>query len=194
MRISLITDDPYLTRYFKLKLEEKCDLITRFDQFADIVLYDCDSGLELPQTSTRLVKLSRRNIDGAISIPLPHRFFGDLLSSTDEKPSLLLSDDGKSAFLKGNEIKLTSHEYALLSLLIKGGENYTSRSEISKTVWANASDSLVNVYIHYLREKLESGGEKIIVSSRKYGYKINSAYLSLSSNGGNVLGKENQDD
>lgn len=194
MRISLITNDPYLARYLKLKLEEKCDLITRFDQFADIVLYDCDSDLEMPQTSARLVTLSRRNIDGAVSIPLPSGFFDELLSKRDERPSLLLSDDGRYAFLKGNEIKLTSHEYALLSLLISGGENYTSRSEISKTVWKSASDSLVNVYIHYLREKLESGGEKIIVSSRKYGYKINSAYLTASSNVINALGKENQDD
>ena len=40
-----------------------------------------------------------------------------------------------------------------------------------------ADEKTVNVYIHYLREKLESGGEKIIISSRNMGYKIDSKYL-----------------
>ena len=35
----------------------------------------------------------------------------------------------------------------------------------------------MNVYIHYLREKLEADGEKIILSSRSHGYKIDEKYL-----------------
>ena len=33
------------------------------------------------------------------------------------------------------------------------------------------------MYVHYLREKLERG-EKIIISSRNHGYKIDAKYLS----------------
>ena len=47
-----------------------------------------------------------------------------------------------------------------------------------KTVWGDGADGgVLNVYIHYLREKLEAGGEKIILSSRKQGYKIVEKYL-----------------
>jgi DNA-binding response OmpR family regulator len=35
---------------------------------------------------------------------------------------------------------------------------------------------VLNVYVHYLREKLEDG-KKIIISSRKLGYKIDERYL-----------------
>ena len=52
------------------------------------------------------------------------------------------------------------------------------REEILSTVWGGEADSgVINVYIHYLREKLEVCGEKIILSSRKCGYKIDEKYL-----------------
>ena len=40
-----------------------------------------------------------------------------------------------------------------------------------------ADEGVLNVYVHYLREKLERGGEKIIISSRGLGYKIDEKYL-----------------
>ena len=41
----------------------------------------------------------------------------------------------------------------------------------------DADGGILNVYVHYLREKLEKRGEKIIISSRKSGYKIDEKYL-----------------
>jgi DNA-binding response OmpR family regulator len=38
-------------------------------------------------------------------------------------------------------------------------------------------EGLINVYVHYLREKLEVGGEKIINSSRKNGYAIDEKFI-----------------
>ena len=35
----------------------------------------------------------------------------------------------------------------------------------------------MNVYVHYLREKLEYNGEKVIISSRKNGYKIDERFF-----------------
>ena len=64
----------------------------------------------------------------------------------------------------------------LLALLL-AKDGYTSREEIAKKVWGDASDGLINIYVHYLREKLEIGGEKIILSSRKGGYRIDKKYL-----------------
>lgn len=181
MRISLITNDHYLYRYSELSLDGKATVVMRFDPTADIVLFDCDSGLELPETAARVIKLSRNGMPDTISVPLPYNFFRKLLLTTPEKTPLHLSKDGKIAFINGREVKLTTHESSLLSLLMNNGENFTSRDEISRAVWGDASDSLINVYIHYLREKLEVGGEKVIISSRKYGYRINPVYTTPSS-------------
>ena len=47
-----------------------------------------------------------------------------------------------------------------LSIIEAGGEA-VSREEILERVWHGEADGgIVNVYIHYLREKLESGGER----------------------------------
>ena len=189
MRISFITSDRYLFRYAELMLKEKATVIMDFDPSADIIIYDCESGLELPPTSMHVVKISRNEIADTISIPLPHTFFKELISTTKQRAHLSLSSDGKHAFVKEKTVKLTAHEFSLLSLLIDGGDNYTTREEIAKKIWGEASDGLINIYIHYLREKLETGGEKIIVCSRKYGYKINNAYLKSqsSSEKGDIL-------
>ena len=58
----------------------------------------------------------------------------------------------------------------------KKGE-YVSREELRLGVWDEDTDSgVVNVYIHYLRQKLERG-EKIINTSRSLGYKIDEKYI-----------------
>ena len=72
---------------------------------------------------------------------------------------------------------MTELEAALLALLISADGDFVSREEILKRVWQNDADpGIINVYIHYLREKIERG-EKIILSSRKRGYGIDEKYL-----------------
>ena len=74
------------------------------------------------------------------------------------------------------KISLTEVEGKLLVELLKA-EEFVSRNSLLKSVWgANNDSGVINVYIHYLREKLEKSGEKIIISSRKYGYKISEKY------------------
>ena len=90
---------------------------------------------------------------------------------------LTVSDDGKRAVLDGVEISLTEVEGRLLLAILSGRGEYVSREELSRRVWGGASAGLLNVYIHYLREKLEYRGEKIILASRKSGYKIDERFL-----------------
>ena len=83
----------------------------------------------------------------------------------------------RCAYLHGKEIKLTEVEYSLLSLLLSRG-GFVSREELIRAVWGEGADGgVLNVYVHYLREKLEFFGEKIIISSRGLGYKIDEKYL-----------------
>jgi DNA-binding response OmpR family regulator len=63
-------------------------------------------------------------------------------------------------------------------VLIEASGDFISREELIRRVWGEGADGgVLNVYVHYLREKLEKQGEKIIISSRKNGYKIDGKYL-----------------
>ena len=85
---------------------------------------------------------------------------------------------GRLAYLDGKEIKLTEVEASLLGRLISASGEFVSRGELLRGVWGDSADGgVLNVYIHYLREKLEVCGEKIILSSRSAGYGIDKKYL-----------------
>jgi DNA-binding response OmpR family regulator len=76
------------------------------------------------------------------------------------------------------ETKLTEAEFALLEVLVECGGEFIKREELLSRVWGdNADPGVVTVYIHYLREKLEKNGEKVIISSRKNGYKISERFV-----------------
>ena len=47
-------------------------------------------------------------------------------------------------------------------------------------VWhGDADGGIVNVYIHYLREKLEDCGERVIIASRGRGYSLSEKYAKM---------------
>jgi len=76
----------------------------------------------------------------------------------------------------GRPIDLSPKEFALLEyLMLNAGSNVT-RSAIIHNVWKISSDALTNVvdvYINYLRKKIDSGeSEKIIRTVRGAGYRI----------------------
>ncbi|OPY70499.1 MAG: Response regulator MprA [Syntrophorhabdaceae bacterium PtaU1.Bin034] len=62
------------------------------------------------------------------------------------------------------EVELTEKEFLIMELLIKNNERPLTRKEIAEYVWQSATDStnIVDVYINFLRKKIES------VASRKY--------------------------
>lgn len=101
-----------------------------------------------------------------------------LLEKSDNTSRLRYNESTKSVFLDGKEIFLTEHELRLFLALLGGKGGYVSREKLLKDVWNGEKDlRILNVYIHYLRNKLETGGEKIILASRGEGYKIAERYL-----------------
>ncbi len=62
------------------------------------------------------------------------------------------------------EVELTEKEFLLLELMVKNSERPLTRREMAEYVWQNAADStnIVDVYINFLRKKIES------VSTKKY--------------------------
>ncbi|MBQ8381445.1 MAG: winged helix-turn-helix transcriptional regulator [Clostridia bacterium] len=176
MKIAILTNDKYLYKAAELSLFGKATVTKEIDADTDTVLYDTESGLPLGAPRQRVIRLSRSGEAGTVALPLPFGFFDSLVLGGGEA-RLTLPEGGKFCLLDGKRIALTSHEYKLLSLLYSRSGDFVSREEISEGVWGGANDSLINIYIHYLREKLEGNDEKIIISSRKFGYGINKAFL-----------------
>ncbi len=76
---------------------------------------------------------------------------------------------------QGRTIHLTETEHALLSALIDAGGATVPREALLACM-RGGTESAVNVYIHYLRKKLEQG-ERILLSERGGGYRIDPRFL-----------------
>ena len=79
---------------------------------------------------------------------------------------------------RGNRLlALTAREYALLVLLLEERGRVVSRDRILRDVWKDeqgSSSNVIEVYVRYLRQKLEDGGEpRLIHTIRGRGYCLN---------------------
>ena len=111
-----------------------------------------------------------------LKIPFTENELKELVFGAEKEMPLLTLGD-KCALLRGEAIPLTELEYSLLSVLVSAKGEFVTRERILLEVWGKeVAEGILNVYVHYLREKLERDGEKIIISSRKQGYKISERY------------------
>ncbi|MDR1259397.1 MAG: response regulator transcription factor [Tannerellaceae bacterium] len=78
----------------------------------------------------------------------------------------------------GNDIKLTLQEFKLLRLLLENKDKVLSRTNLLDTVWGlnyNTNTNIVDVYISYLRNKIDKEGlPKLIKTIKGRGYMIQS--------------------
>ena len=89
--------------------------------------------------------------------------------------SLALDATTHAAFYKGEKISLTQKEFALLALLFENRGSPISREEALSTVFGDAGSStnVVDVYINYLRAKIDHKfGVRMISTVRGCGYMI----------------------
>jgi len=74
----------------------------------------------------------------------------------------------------GRKLALTQKEYALLAYLMRHAGIPVTREQISEQVWKQPFDpttNIVDVYINYLRKKLETDGASPLVHTvRGVGY------------------------
>ena len=74
----------------------------------------------------------------------------------------------------GEKIDLTSKEFALLEYLMRNTGRVLSRAMISEHVWDYDFDTetnVIDVYVNYLRKKIDSGrGTKLVQTVRGSGY------------------------
>ena len=71
-------------------------------------------------------------------------------------------------------LTLTQREYQLLLLLIREAGQVVRRERILREIWNDqpgAASNVIEVYVRYLRQKLEEGGERRILHTvRGQGY------------------------
>lgn len=89
---------------------------------------------------------------------------------------LTLNMNSKKAWRNMREITLTAREFALLSYLISHAGTVISRSRLLDNVWNIDFDpgtKVVDVYIRYLRQKIDEPGEESPIQTvRGFGYKL----------------------
>jgi DNA-binding response OmpR family regulator len=82
----------------------------------------------------------------------------------------------REAQREGRIIELTAKEFALLEYLMRHPGQVLTRTQIIDHVWRYDSDALSNVvdiYIHYLRDKIDRGSSRAMIKTmRGVGYRI----------------------
>lgn len=79
---------------------------------------------------------------------------------------LTVNDYTKKVTRSGTEISLTSTEYKLLLYFLNNPEKVISRAEILEAVWGvnyELGTNVVDVYVNYLRKKLDSQDDNKII-------------------------------
>jgi DNA-binding response OmpR family regulator len=88
--------------------------------------------------------------------------------------NLVLDDDAKQVTRNGIEITLTATEYRLLFTLLKNKGKVLSRMDLLENAWDinfNVGTNVVDVYINYLRKKIDTDFEpKLIHTAVGMGY------------------------
>ena len=178
--LKIVTRDVYLGQKLRWELCDSFDSIDvsdKTDGFADALIYDCRLGDPRPEGDAVLYITDGENdeipAEKCLFLPLPIGAAKKKLSTKKAPPALLLLPKERAIRFYDKKIRLTEVEYSLLSALWEAKGAFIRREDLRAAVWgAEGTDSQLNVYVHYLREKLEGGGEKVILSSRKEGYAL----------------------
>jgi DNA-binding response OmpR family regulator len=98
-------------------------------------------------------------------------------STTLQVDDLVLDPASRAASRGGKPIHLSATEFSLLEYLMRNAGKTMPRSTILDHVWQydfNGNDNVLDVYIGYLRQKIDKGRSPLIHTSRGVGYRLGS--------------------
>ncbi|WP_375388214.1 response regulator transcription factor [uncultured Amnibacterium sp.] len=106
-----------------------------------------------------------------------------LTASEEEDPRLVVGDlvldeDSHEVSRDGEQIDLTATEFELLRYLMRNPRRVLSKTQILDRVWNydfGGKSSVVEIYISYLRRKLDAGRKPMIHTVRGAGYMLKAA-------------------
>ena len=176
--VAIITKDRYLYQKLRLELEDAGGFFVHSSpERCDVCFADGD----LPKNiaiGARLIRLARSEAEEGVLLPLAIGEAARLTEGAAAGGELDISEGERCAVLHGKKIRLTEVEFSLFSALFSARGSFLAKEELALKVWdSERSPGALNVYVHYLREKLEAEGEKIILSSRLSGYAIDKKYF-----------------
>ncbi|MFD1768895.1 response regulator transcription factor [Sphingobacterium suaedae] len=129
--------------------------------------YGADDYLTKPfhfdELLSRIKALTRRKQYQQQDIPKAEHHFGDLRINLQQY----------TVFLADDKIELSPREYKLLNYLVENIDKTVARVQILNAVWGITFDNhtnVVDVYISYLRNKIEKNGKKYIHTVKGVGY------------------------
>ncbi|GAB2755801.1 response regulator transcription factor [Nocardioides salsibiostraticola] len=91
---------------------------------------------------------------------------------------LSLDEDSHEVMRAGDEIKLTATEFELMRYLMRNPKRVLSKAQILDRVWDydfGGQANVVELYISYLRKKVDAGREPMIHTMRGAGYVLKPA-------------------
>jgi two-component system OmpR family response regulator len=103
---------------------------------------------------------------------------------TDESESVLIvgdltmDEDSHEVIRDGEQINLTATEFELLRYLMRNPKRVLSKAQILDRVWNydfGGQANVVELYISYLRKKIDLGREPMIHTMRGVGYVLKPA-------------------
>ena len=106
-----------------------------------------------------------------------------LTASEEEDPRLVVGDlvldeDSHEVSRDGEQIDLTATEFELLRYLMRNPRRVLSKTQILDRVWNydfGGKSSVVEIYISYLRRKIDAGRKPMIHTVRGAGYMLKAA-------------------
>lgn len=112
-----------------------------------------------------------RELNARINILLKRKKGEQAIAKTDhlEYADIKLDLDKKTVTRGDREMKLTPKEFNLLQYMMLNSERVLSRTEISEKVWDthfNTGTNFIDVYINYLRMKVDKGFDSKLIHTR----------------------------
>ena len=131
------------------------DIVEGLDRGADDYLTKPFAFSEL---LARVKSLLRRNVRGATVLQVA---------------DLQLDTVRHKAIRNGEQIELTSREYALLDFLMRNPNTVFTRQELARQVWGYDFDpgtNIIDVYVNHLRKKIDTSPATLLQTVRGKGY------------------------
>ncbi|MCF4119562.1 response regulator transcription factor [Antribacter sp. KLBMP9083] len=91
---------------------------------------------------------------------------------------LVLDEDSREVTRAGEEVRLTATEFELLRFLMRNARRVVSKAQILDRVWSydfGGRANVVELYVSYLRRKVDKGHEPMIHTLRGVGYVLKPA-------------------
>jgi two-component system, OmpR family, response regulator len=91
---------------------------------------------------------------------------------------LVLDEDSHEVTRSGEVITLTATEFELLRFMMRNSKRVLSKAQILDRVWSydfGGRSNIVELYVSYLRKKIDSGREPMIHTLRGAGYVLKAA-------------------